>query len=74
MGAPRFVARGSVANTTAGIAVLGGSAGFVGAVADDEVGRTCTENLRAAGVEFEPHVNGDRPPWWTAWARGVAWC
>jgi sugar/nucleoside kinase (ribokinase family) len=57
MGAPRFVSGGSVANTTAGIAVLGGSAGFVGAVADDEVGRTYTENLRAAGVEFEPHLS-----------------
>ena len=57
MGAPRFVSGGSVANTTAGIAELGGTAGFVGAVADDEVGRTYTENLRAAGVEFEPHYS-----------------
>jgi sugar/nucleoside kinase (ribokinase family) len=36
---------------------LGGAAGFVGAVADDEVGRTYAENLRAAGVEFEPHLS-----------------
>ncbi len=57
MGAPRYVSGGSVANTTAGIAELGGRAGFVGAVADDEVGRTYTENLRAAGVEFEPHYS-----------------
>jgi sugar/nucleoside kinase (ribokinase family) len=57
MGAPRYVSGGSVANTTAGIAVLGGTAGFVGAVADDEVGRTYAENLRAAGVEFEPHYS-----------------
>ncbi len=56
-GAPRLVSGGSVANTTAGIAELGGTAGFVGAVADDEVGRTYTENLRAAGVEFEPHYS-----------------
>ena len=56
MAAPRFVSGGSVANTTAGIAELGGRAGFVGAVADDEVGRTYSENLRAAGVEFEPHL------------------
>jgi len=48
---------GSVANTTAGIAELGGTAGFVGALADDEIGRTYTENLRAAGVEFEPHYS-----------------
>jgi sugar/nucleoside kinase (ribokinase family) len=57
MGAPRYVSGGSVANTTAGIAELGGTAGFVGAVADDDVGRTYTENLRAAGVEFEPHLS-----------------
>ena len=47
MGEPRYVSGGSVANTTAGIAELGGSAGFVGAVADDEAGRTYTEHLRA---------------------------
>lgn len=57
MAAPRFVSGGSVANTTAGIAELGGTAGFVGTVADDEVGRTYAENLRAAGVEFEPHYS-----------------
>ncbi len=57
LGAPRYVSGGSVANTTAGIAELGGKAGFVGALADDEIGRTYTENLRAAGVEFEPHFS-----------------
>ncbi len=36
----RHVSGGSVANTAAGIAELGGTAGFVGAVADDEVGHT----------------------------------
>jgi sugar/nucleoside kinase (ribokinase family) len=53
----RHVSGGSVANTTAGIAELGGTAGFVGAVADDEVGHSYAENLRAAGVEFEPHFS-----------------
>jgi sugar/nucleoside kinase (ribokinase family) len=57
MGAPRYVSGGSVANTTAGIAELGGTAGFIGAVADDDTGRTYAENLRAAGVEFEPHLS-----------------
>jgi sugar/nucleoside kinase (ribokinase family) len=57
MAAPRYVSGGSVANTAAGIAELGGTAGFVGTVADDEVGRTYAENLRAAGVEFEPHYS-----------------
>jgi sugar/nucleoside kinase (ribokinase family) len=57
MAAPRYVSGGSVANTAAGIAELGGTAGFVGAVADDEVGRTYSDHLRASGVEFEPHVS-----------------
>jgi sugar/nucleoside kinase (ribokinase family) len=57
MSGPRFVSGGSVANTAAGMAELGGRAGFVGAVADDEVGRTYAEQLRAAGVEFEPSVS-----------------
>jgi adenosine kinase len=57
MAAPRFVSGGSVANTAAGVAELGGTAGFVGTVADDEVGQTYAENLRDAGVEFEPHYS-----------------
>ena len=60
MAAPRFVSGGSVANTAVGLAELGGRAGFVGAVADDEVGHTYVENLRAAGVAFEP-VYGNSP-------------
>ena len=50
MADPRFVSGGSVANTAVGLAELGGRAGFVGAVADDAVGQTYVENLRAAGV------------------------
>jgi sugar/nucleoside kinase (ribokinase family) len=57
MSGPRFVSGGSVANTAAGMAALGGRAGFVGAVADDEVGRTYAKQLRAAGVEFEPSLS-----------------
>jgi sugar/nucleoside kinase (ribokinase family) len=55
MTTPRFVSGGSVANTAAGVAALGGRAGFVGAVADDEVGRTYADQLRAAGVEYDLH-------------------
>ncbi len=54
MAAPRFVSGGSVANTAVGLAELGGRAGFIGSVADDEVGHTYVDNLRAAGVAFEP--------------------
>jgi sugar/nucleoside kinase (ribokinase family) len=61
---PRFVSGGSVANTAVGLSELGGRAGFIGAVADDEVGRTYTENLRDAGVAFEPayHEPSDGEP------------
>lgn len=55
--APRFVSGGSVANTAVGLAELGGRAGFIGAVADDDVGHTYTQDLRDAGVVFEPHCN-----------------
>ncbi|HVA06956.1 MAG TPA: adenosine kinase [Acidimicrobiales bacterium] len=51
---PRFVSGGSVANTAAGFAELGGRAGYIGAVAEDDVGQTYVENLRAAGVEYDP--------------------
>jgi sugar/nucleoside kinase (ribokinase family) len=54
MQAPRFVSGGSVANSAVGLAELGGRAGFIGTVADDEVGQTYVENLRAAGVAFDP--------------------
>lgn len=44
---------GSAANTTVGVADLGGRAGFVGKVGDDELGRVFTNDIRAAGVTFE---------------------
>jgi sugar/nucleoside kinase (ribokinase family) len=53
----RQVSGGSVANTAVGVAQLGGRAGYVGAVADDEAGRTYADDLRAAGVVFEPTIN-----------------
>ncbi len=60
---PRRVSGGSVANTAAGLAELGGRAGYIGSVADDEVGQAYVEDLRAAGVEYEPtyseSVEGD---------------
>jgi sugar/nucleoside kinase (ribokinase family) len=69
--APRFVSGGSVANTAVGLAELGGRAGFIGAVADDEVGHTYAANLRAAGVHFEPDFGGTSP---SAGAAGTGRC
>jgi len=52
MGAGREISGGSAANTVAGIAMLGGSAGFVGQVADDQLGEVFSHDIRAMGVEF----------------------
>lgn len=43
---------GSAANTMAGIAALGGKAGFVGKVRSDQLGEVFGHDIRAAGVEF----------------------
>ncbi len=43
---------GSAANTTAGIASLGGSAAFIGKVSDDLLGDVFTHDIRAGGVAF----------------------
>ena len=52
MGPAVEVSGGSAANTLAGLASLGGAAGFVGRVHDDELGQVFTHDIRAAGVEF----------------------
>ncbi|MFM8946415.1 MAG: adenosine kinase [Actinomycetota bacterium] len=45
---------GSVANTAHGLASLGGRAGFIGKIADDELGRVFTDDIHGAGVTFFP--------------------
>jgi sugar/nucleoside kinase (ribokinase family) len=52
MGPGVEVSGGSAANTAAGVASLGGRAAFVGKVADDELGRIFTHDLRATGVAY----------------------
>lgn len=70
VGAARLYARmrqaretsgGSAANTMAGVAALGGRAGFVGQVANDQLGEIFTHDIRAHGVEFRtpPKVGGE---------------
>ena len=48
----REVSGGCAGNTAAGIAALGGKAGFVGQVASDQLGGFYRHDLTAAGVEF----------------------
>jgi len=51
---------GAAGNTAHGVASLGGKAGYIGKVADDELGAVYTHDIRAAGVEFTtaPLVGG----------------
>jgi sugar/nucleoside kinase (ribokinase family) len=46
------VSGGSAGNTAAGIAALGGRAGFIGQVASDQLGDFYRHNLTSTGVEF----------------------
>ncbi len=54
MGPGLEMSGGSAANTVAGVASLGGTPGFIGRVAADQLGEVFTHDLRAAGVQFEP--------------------
>jgi sugar/nucleoside kinase (ribokinase family) len=48
----REVSGGSAGNTAAGVAALGGRAGFIGQVAPDQLGDFYRHDLTATGVEF----------------------
>ena len=52
MGPAHQVSGGSAGNTAAGVAALGGRAGFIGQVAPDQLGAFYKHDLTAAGVEF----------------------
>src|SRR3546814_11574826 len=53
MGPAVEVSGGSAANTAAGIASLGGRAGFIGKVSNDQIGGIFRHDIRAAGVRFD---------------------
>src|SRR5205085_12565661 len=48
----REISGGSAGNTAAGVAALGGKAGFIGQVAPDQLGEFYRHDLTATGVEF----------------------
>jgi sugar/nucleoside kinase (ribokinase family) len=52
MGPATEISGGAAANTVVGVAALGGRAGFVGKVADDELGKVFLHDISAAGVEL----------------------
>ena len=53
MGNARETSGGSAANSMAGIAAMGGKAGFIGQVADDQLGEIFRHDMRALGVRFD---------------------
>lgn len=61
MGPAVEISGGSAANTLVGVTSFGGSAAFIGRVADDELGHVFGHDIRAAGVEFraEPASGGE---------------
>ena len=52
MASAREVSGGSAGNTAAGVAALGGRAGFIGQIAPDQLGQFYRHDLTATGVEF----------------------
>jgi len=62
MGSGVEVSGGSAGNTIAGIASLGGRAGYIGKVGADELGRIFRHDIRANGVSFETPVATSTTP------------
>ncbi|MGP1283171.1 MAG: adenosine kinase [Parasphingopyxis sp.] len=52
---------GSAANTVAGIAALGGRTGFIGQVADDQLGKVFRHDITALGVAFDTPERAGEP-------------
>ncbi|MCR9258032.1 MAG: adenosine kinase [Alphaproteobacteria bacterium] len=60
MGPALEMSGGSAGNTIHGIAALGGKAGYIGKVRNDQLGKVFRHDINAAGVDFptEPAVDG----------------
>ncbi len=62
MGVGQETSGGSAANTLAGLAALGKACGFIGQVADDQLGNIFVHDIKALGVEYNtPLSNGGEP-------------
>jgi sugar/nucleoside kinase (ribokinase family) len=58
----REISGGSAANSMAGVAALGLSAGFIGQIADDQLGDIFAHDMRSLGIRFETPPLSDGPP------------
>ena len=59
MGPGREASGGSAGNTAAGLAALGIRTGFIGQVADDQLGAIYRHDIRSLGVTFDTPVRSD---------------
>ncbi len=59
MGSGRELSGGSAGNTAAGLAALGLKAGFIGQVADDQLGAIYQHDIRSLGVAFDTPPRSD---------------
>jgi sugar/nucleoside kinase (ribokinase family) len=62
MGPGMEVSGGSAANTVAAFASLSGKAGYIGKVANDQLGSVFRHDIRATGVSFDTPALEDGPP------------
>lgn len=62
MGPAREISGGSAANTVAGVAALGRKCGFIGQVANDQLGRVFSHDIRAIDVAFTTPPREGHPP------------
>jgi len=61
MGPGREISGGSAANTVAGMAAMGAKCGFIGQVADDQLGEVFHHDISANGVVFETPARSGHP-------------
>ena len=62
MGPATEMSGGSVANTIAGVANLGGAAAYIGRVADDQLGRIFIHDMKSQGVDVRLQPAADGTP------------
>jgi sugar/nucleoside kinase (ribokinase family) len=62
MGPAREISGGSAANSMAGVAALGLDAGFIGQVADDQLGDIFAHDMTSLGIRFETPPLKEGPP------------
>ena len=62
MGPAKEISGGSAANTLAGLASLGAKCGFIGQVADDQLGEVFAHDIRAGGIAFDTEPREGEPP------------